>query len=60
MRRLSSGRYGPLTVDEARDLAKGSGEIAKGSDHAEERRTRRHSATFEELTQAYLMLHGVL
>lgn len=60
VRRMSLGRYGTLTVDQARDLAKVKiGEIAKGSDPAEERQTRRQSPTFGQLEQLYLERHAV-
>jgi hypothetical protein len=60
VRRLSLGRYGPLTVEQARDLTKVRiGEIAQDSDPAEERRTRRNSATFDDLVQVYLERHAV-
>lgn len=60
IRRMSLGRYGPLTVEQARDLAKVKiGEIAKGNDPAEERRQRRQSLTFGELEQLYLERHAV-
>lgn len=60
VRRMSLGRYGPLTVEHARDLAKVKiGEIAKGTDPADDRQTRRKSATFGELEQLYLARHAI-
>ncbi|MFY4729120.1 tyrosine-type recombinase/integrase [Nitrospira sp. BLG_2] len=60
VRRLKLGRYGELTVDQARDLATIKlGEIAAGKDPAEERRRRRQSITFHELEQLYLERHAV-
>jgi integrase len=60
IRRMSLGRFGPLTVEQARDLAKVKiGDIAQGNDPAEERQARRQSATFGELEQLYLARHAV-
>lgn len=60
VRRMTLGRYGPLTVEQARDLAKQKiGEIAKGTDPADDRQVRRKSATFGELEQLYLTRHAI-
>jgi len=60
VRRMKLGRYGELTVEQARDLAKVKiGEIASGKDPAEDRRQRRQSITFGELEQMYLDRHAV-
>lgn len=60
VRRISLGRFGPLTVDQARDLAKVKlGAIAHGDDPAAERQARRQGATFGELEQLYLSRHAV-
>ncbi len=60
VRRMKLGRYGELTVEQARDLAKVKiGEIASGKDPAEDRRRRRQSITFGELEQLYLERHAV-
>lgn len=55
VRRMSLGSYGALTVEQARDLAKVKiGEIATGTDPADDRQRRRKSATFGELEQLYI------
>ncbi len=60
VKRLTIGRYGVMTVDQARDLAKIKiGEIAAGKDPVEEQRQRRKSITFDELAQIYLERHAV-
>jgi integrase len=60
VRRMTLGRYGPLTVEHARDLAKVKiGEIATGRDPADDRQVRRNSATFGELEQLYLTRHAI-
>jgi integrase len=60
VRRMTLGRYGALTVEQARDLAKEKiGEIAKGTDPADDRQVRRQSATFGELEQLYLERHAI-
>jgi integrase len=54
-RRLVLGRHGPLTPDQARELAKQRlGAVAKGQDPAEERRALRQSLTVGELCDWYL------
>lgn len=60
VRRMTIGRYGVLTVEQARDKAREKiGEIAAGKDPVEEQRQRRNSMTFGELEQLYLKRHGV-
>jgi len=60
VRRMTLGRFGALTVDQARDLAKVKiGEIAQGNDPAEARKQRRQSATFGDLETLYLERHAV-
>ncbi|MDR4467543.1 MAG: site-specific integrase [Nitrospira sp.] len=60
VRRLTLGRYGVLTVEQARDRAREKiGEIASGKDPVEEQRQRRKSITFGELEQLYLTRHAV-
>jgi integrase len=54
-RRITLGKHGPLTPDEARRLAKVHlGDIASGGDPAEERKTRRSGMTIRELCDRYL------
>lgn len=53
-RRLTLGRYGVLTVDEARKAAKlALGEVARGSDPAESRKLERGAMTIEALCREY-------
>jgi integrase len=60
VRRMTLGRYGVLTVEQARDKAREKiGEIAAGKDPVEEQRQRRKSITFGELEQLYLERHAV-
>ena len=60
VRRMSLGRYGPLTVEQARDLAKAKiGEIATGRDPVDERQARRLVPTFAELERLYLERHAI-
>src|SRR5687767_10217442 len=60
IRRMTLGRYGALTVVQARDLAKKEmGKIAYGADPARERQTSRRSATWHELEQLYLERHAI-
>ncbi|MEC3909747.1 site-specific integrase [Sphingobium sp. CR2-8] len=55
IRRIKLGRFGVLTVDQARDLAKVKlGEVAKGEDPAEEARRARKEMTVTELCDWYL------
>ena len=54
-RRFKLGVHGALTVEEARQLAKGTlGDVARGDNPAEERVTRRKSLTVKELCAIYL------
>lgn len=54
-RRITLGKHGPLTPEEARRLAKVHlGDIASGGDPAEERKTRRSGMTMRELCDRYL------
>ena len=59
MRRLTIGPYGPLTVEQARTLAKTHvGAIAQGTDPAQIRQDRLHEPTFGDLTAQYLERHA--
>ena len=59
MRRLTIGPYGPLTVEQARMLAKAHvGAIAQGIDPAQVRQNRLHEPTFADLTAQYLERHA--
>jgi integrase len=54
-RRHTLGRYGVLTVEEARKAAKVAlAEVAKGADPAESRKLARGAMTIEELSREYL------
>jgi integrase len=54
-RRLSLGRYGTLTIDQARTQARIKlGAVAAGSDPAEERQQRRQAPTVTEICDWYL------
>jgi len=54
-RRLTIGRYGVLTVEEARKAAKlALTEVVKGSDPAESRKLARGAMTIEELVTEYM------
>lgn len=54
-RRLSIGRYGALTVEEARAIAKKAlGGVAKGEDPAGERQKQRRAARLSELVERYV------
>ncbi len=60
VRRLTLGRFGVLTVEQARDLARIKiGEIAAGQDPVEERRQRRKTITFGDLEKLYKERHAV-
>ena len=60
-RRLTIGRYGALTVEEARVIAKeAAATIAKGEDPVAERRTYREAPTVAELLERYLLDHVAL
>ncbi|TLY37656.1 MAG: site-specific integrase [Nitrospirae bacterium] len=59
MRRLTIGPYGPLTVEEARQLATVKiGAIAKGEDPAQLRQDQIHEVTFGDLAEVYLTRHA--
>jgi integrase len=54
-RRLTLGRFGVLTADEARKTAKAKlAEVARGGDPAEERSQERNAMTVRQLCSAYL------
>ena len=54
-RRMTIGRHGVVTTEEARRLALSAlGEVARGEDPADERFNRRKSMTVEELCEKYL------
>jgi hypothetical protein len=61
-KRVSIGKHGALTPDQARVLAKGKlGEVAKGRDVAQEKREARRrlaAGTFKEVAERYLMTNG--
>lgn len=58
VRRMTLGRYGELTVDEARKQAKEKlADIAKGRDPVAERQQRRSAPTFGELVDLYIARH---
>ncbi|MGE0827430.1 MAG: tyrosine-type recombinase/integrase [Candidatus Binatia bacterium] len=58
---LKIGQYGPLTIDQARTLAKQrSGEVAQGRDPLEQRKKERQGETVRDLCTAYLERHAVL
>jgi integrase len=61
-RRMTLGRHGPLTAEQARTLAKQQlGEVAKGVDVAEGRKERREKftgLTFAEAVEQFLALHS--
>lgn len=60
VRRLTLGRYGVLTVEQARDKAREKiGEIAAGKDPVEEQRQRRKTITFGDLEKLYKERHAV-
>jgi integrase len=59
-RRFTLGRYGDITVEQARKLAQQRiGEIAKGEDPAETRKRKLHGATFGDLEKLYLDRHAI-
>lgn len=61
VRRITVGRYGPMTVEQARKLAqKRIVEISEGRDPAQERQQRREAPTFGDLEQMYLARHAPL
>ena len=54
-RRLTLGRYGVLTAEEARKAAKlASGDVVRGADPAEMKRLERGAITIETLCRDYL------
>jgi integrase len=54
-RRITIGRYGVLTAEQARDLARDAlAEVAKGGDPAERRAADRDALTVAELVRRYL------
>jgi integrase len=60
VRRMTIGRYGALTLEQARRLAQEKiGEIAKGGDPADTRQQRMRRATFGDLEKMYLERHAV-
>jgi hypothetical protein len=59
VRRITLGRYGPLTVELARKLAiEELAAISQGQDPAQEQQDRRHELTFGDLERLYLERHG--
>jgi integrase len=59
VRRMTLGRYGVLTLDQARQLAREKMvNIAHGKDPAAERQARRTAATWGELETMYLARHA--
>jgi len=59
VRRMSLGRYGALTLDEARQLAREKMvDIAHGKDPVAERQQRRQAPTWSELETMYLARHA--
>ena len=61
VRRLTLGRFGEMTLDEARALAKKRMvEIDEGRDPVAERRQRNIAPTFRDLEQMYLTRHAAL
>ena len=58
-KRLTLGRYGPLTPDQARRLAlQHLSEVTKGSDPVAERTVMRKASTIKELAERYLEEHA--
>jgi integrase len=58
-RLLTLGMYGPMTLDQARDLARQClGEVIGGEDPVEERRKARQGETIRDLCTAYLERHA--
>src|SRR3546814_17796875 len=54
-RRVNLGRFGVLTVDQARDLAKIKlGAVASGEDPAADARSARHDMNFADLCDWYI------
>lgn len=62
-KRMTIGRHGPITVEQARKLAIATlGAAVKGADPAEERALRRKSLTMKEISERYLEAaeHGLI
>jgi len=58
-RRITLGRYGAITTEQARTLAmQKAGDIARGENPAELRKLRRQGLTFQELETLYLERHA--
>ncbi|NGO50033.1 Arm DNA-binding domain-containing protein [Allomesorhizobium camelthorni] len=56
-RRMTIGRHGPITVEQARKLAMAElGSVVKGRDPAGDRTARRRSLTVRELCEDYLTM----
>ncbi|WFU90720.1 hypothetical protein QA644_32885 (plasmid) [Rhizobium sp. CC1099] len=56
-KRMTIGRHGPLTVEQARKLAMAElGGVVTGRDPADDRATRRRSVTVRELCEDYLAM----
>lgn len=59
-RRMTLGRHGVLTADEARRLARSQlGDVAHGMDPTVERRERRQAPTVAELADDYMERHAI-
>lgn len=59
-RRLTLGKHGAITPDEARKLAKTQlGNVATGEDPAEDRMQRRKAPTFQQLAEDYMERHAI-
>lgn len=57
-RRLKLGRFGPLTVDEARERARRAyGDVANGKDPAAERAKQRAAVTVADMIDAFVAEH---
>ncbi|MEH6478036.1 MAG: tyrosine-type recombinase/integrase [Sneathiella sp.] len=58
-RRLTLGKHGTITAEEARQLAKEHlGGVAKGNDPAEEKLQKRKAPTFAQLAEDYMERHA--